>query len=88
MTDRNHRQRRPMKPTDPRLRAYRDEHVRALLAELHERGQDFGLVFPSATTDKTLDGRVLVRFNTAPLSTLLNLLTLLLDADRERSCGS
>ncbi|MFJ4190432.1 hypothetical protein [Kitasatospora sp. NPDC089509] len=74
----------PMKPTDPRIRAYTDEHIRTLLAELHERGRRFGLLFPSATTDKTLDGRVLVRFNTAPASTLLNLLTLLLDADRDR----
>ncbi|MFJ9841892.1 hypothetical protein ACIRYZ_15745 [Kitasatospora sp. NPDC101155] len=80
--------RQPMKPTDPRIRAYTDEHIRTLLAELHERGRKFGLIFPSATTDKTLDGRVLVRFNTAPASTLLNLLTLLLDVDRERQCGS
>ncbi|MFF2074666.1 hypothetical protein ACFVXG_07910 [Kitasatospora sp. NPDC058162] len=77
-----------MQPTDPRIRAYTDEHIRTLLAELHERGRKFGLIFPSATTDQTLDGRILVRFNTAPASTLLNLLTLLLDADRERPCGS
>ncbi|WP_189925157.1 hypothetical protein [Kitasatospora xanthocidica] len=78
-----------MQPTDPRIRAYSDAHIRTLLAELHERGRKFGLLFPSATTDKTLDGRVLVCFNTAPASTLLNLLTLLLDADRERPpCGS
>ncbi|MFJ4189700.1 hypothetical protein [Kitasatospora sp. NPDC089509] len=84
------RPRNPMQPTDPRIRAYTDEHIRTLLAELHERGRKFGLIFPSATTDKTLDGRVLVRFNTAPASTLLNLLTLLLDTDRdrERPCGS
>ncbi|MFG2843077.1 hypothetical protein ACGF12_07845 [Kitasatospora sp. NPDC048296] len=80
--------RQPMQPTDPRIRAYTDEHIRTLLAELHERGRKFGLIFPSATTDRTLDGRVLVRFNTAPASTLLNLLTLLLDVDRERQCGS
>ncbi|MFI6112097.1 hypothetical protein [Kitasatospora sp. NPDC051164] len=81
-----------MQPADPRIRAYTDAHVRTLLAELHERGKKFGLVFPSATIDRNLDGRVLVCFNTAPASTLLNLLTLLLDADRdrnrERSCGS
>ncbi|GAB7181366.1 hypothetical protein ATKI12_1197 [Kitasatospora sp. Ki12] len=83
------RRRLPMQPTDPRIRAYSDAHIRTLLAELQERGRKFGLLFPSATTDKTLDGRVLVCFNTAPASTLLNLLTLLLDADRERpSCGS
>ncbi|WP_030060825.1 MULTISPECIES: hypothetical protein [Streptomyces] len=79
----------PMKPADPRAQACTDAHVRALLAELHERGKAFGLVWPSATTDRTLDGRVLVRFNTAPVSTLLNLITLLFDADRsDDPCGS
>ncbi|MBO1417813.1 hypothetical protein [Streptomyces sp. FH025] len=78
----------PMKPTDPRIRNYTEDHIRTLLAELHERGRKFGLIFPSATTDKTIDGCVLVSFNTAPASTLLNLLTLLLDADRERPCES
>ncbi|MEU1289288.1 hypothetical protein ACFWP2_32465 [Kitasatospora sp. NPDC058444] len=82
------RRRYPMQPTDPRIRAYTDAQVRSLLGELQERGREFGLIFPSASTDKTLDGRVLVRFNTAPASTLFNLLTLLFDADRERSCGS
>ncbi|MFD8701083.1 hypothetical protein ACFV1W_00490 [Kitasatospora sp. NPDC059648] len=78
----------PMQPTDPRIRAYTEDHIRTLLAELHERGRKFGLLFPSADLDRTLDGRVLVRFNTAPASTLLNLLVLLLDADRERPCDS
>ncbi|MQS11821.1 hypothetical protein F7Q99_05830 [Streptomyces kaniharaensis] len=77
-----------MKPTDPRIRHYTDEHIRILLGEVHERGKKFGLVWPSATTDETLDGRVLVCFNTAPVSTLLNLLNLLLDAEREISCDS
>ncbi|MFI6155598.1 hypothetical protein ACIBCA_23260 [Kitasatospora sp. NPDC051170] len=77
-----------MKPGDPRLRAFTDDHVRSLLGELHERGKKFGLVWPSSSTDKTMDGQVLVCFNTAPLSTLLNLLTLLLDADREHTCDS
>ncbi|MFJ9842013.1 hypothetical protein ACIRYZ_16350 [Kitasatospora sp. NPDC101155] len=80
--------RRPMKPTDPRIPAYTEDHIRTLLAELQERGKKFGLIWPSADTDRTIDGRVLVRFNTAPASTLLNLLTLLLDADRERPCDS
>ncbi|MFE5582617.1 hypothetical protein [Kitasatospora sp. NPDC056531] len=80
--------RRPMLPTDPRIRHYTDDHIRTLLAELQERGKKFGLIWPSAGTDKTIDGRVLVRFNTAPASTLLNLLTLLLDVDRERPCDS
>ncbi|WP_189919901.1 hypothetical protein [Kitasatospora xanthocidica] len=77
-----------MKPTDPRIRHFSDDHIRTLLAEVQERGRKFGLIWPSATTDKTLDGRVLVCFNTAPASTLLNLLTLLLDAERETSCDS
>ncbi|MGW2378516.1 hypothetical protein [Kitasatospora sp. NPDC001683] len=77
-----------MKPTDPRIRAYTDDHIRTLLAELHERGKKFGLIWPSADLDHTLDGRVLVRFNTAPTSTLLNLLVLLLDAEREHPCDS
>ncbi|MFE7594613.1 hypothetical protein ACFU6K_34930 [Kitasatospora sp. NPDC057512] len=82
------RRRFPMQPTDPRIRGYTEDQVRILLAELQERGRAFGLLFPSATTDTTMDGRVLVAFNTAPASTLMNLLTLLFDADRERSCGS
>ncbi|MBD0675251.1 hypothetical protein ACIQOW_34390 [Kitasatospora sp. NPDC091335] len=80
--------RQPMKPSDPRIRSYTEMDVLALVGELHERGRKFGLLFPYACTDRTRDGRVLVRFANAPVSTLLNLLTLLLDADRERSCGS
>ncbi|MER7581987.1 hypothetical protein [Kitasatospora sp. NPDC097691] len=80
--------RHPMKPTDPRIRHYTDDHIRTLLAEVQERGKKFGLIWPSAGTDRTLDGRVLVRFGTAPASTLLNLLTLLLDVDRETWCDS
>lgn len=72
-----------MKPTDPRVRHYTESQIRSLIAEVHERGRKFGLVWPSADTDTTLDGRVLVRFNTAPVTTLLNLLSLLLDAERE-----
>ncbi|MEU9042440.1 MULTISPECIES: hypothetical protein [unclassified Kitasatospora] len=80
--------RRPMLPTDPRIRHYTDDHIRTLLAEVQERGRKFGLIWPSAATDRTMDGRVLVRFNTAPASTLLNLLVLLLDAERDASCES
>ncbi|MFJ2576047.1 hypothetical protein [Kitasatospora aureofaciens] len=74
--------RHPMKPADPRVRFYTEDQIRTLIAEVNERGRKFGLVWPSATTDRTLDGRVLVRFNTAPATTLLNLLSLLLDAER------
>ncbi|MER6300929.1 hypothetical protein ABT247_15390 [Kitasatospora sp. NPDC001539] len=80
--------RRPMKPTDPRIRYYTEDHIRTLLAELQERGKKFGLLFPSASTDRTIDGRILIRFNTAPASTLLNLLTLLLDAEKPAPCDS
>ncbi|WP_316522880.1 hypothetical protein [Kitasatospora brasiliensis] len=73
----------PMVPTDPRVRNYTEDHIRTLLAEVRERGRKYGLIFPSAGTDKTIDGRVLVCFNTAPASTLLNLLVLLLEADRD-----
>ncbi len=72
-----------MLPTDPQIRHYTEDHIRTLLAEVQERGRKFGLIFPSATTGQTIDGRVLVCFNTAPASTLLNLLVLLLDAERE-----
>ncbi|MGW2249745.1 hypothetical protein ACWCXH_06045 [Kitasatospora sp. NPDC001660] len=83
------RRRHPMKPTDPRVRHYTEVQIKALIGEVHERGKKFGLVWPSATTDTTLDGRVLVRFNTAPVTTLLNLLNLLLDAERDDdSCVS
>ncbi|MFJ2809377.1 hypothetical protein [Kitasatospora sp. NPDC087271] len=81
--------RRPMLPTDPRIRHYTDDHIHTLLAEVQERGRRFGLIWPSATTDKTIDGRILVRFNAAPASTLLNLLSLLLAAERgDDSCVS
>ena len=75
----------PMKPTDPRIRAYTDDHIRTLLAELHERGRKFGLLFPSADIDHTLDGRVLVRFGNAPASTVLNLLSLLRSHDHDKT---
>ncbi|MFJ2575436.1 hypothetical protein [Kitasatospora aureofaciens] len=79
----NHNRRHPMKPTDPRVRYYTEAQIKTLIAEVHEHGKKFGLIWPSATTDTTLDGRVLVRFNTAPATTLLNLL---LDAERGDPC--
>ncbi|MFE2726758.1 hypothetical protein [Kitasatospora sp. NPDC059327] len=74
--------REPIAPDDPRMRTYTETDVIALLAELHRRGREFGIVWPSATTDSVVDGRVLVRFGNAPLSTVLNLLNLLLDHER------
>ncbi|MFE6747190.1 hypothetical protein ACFVGM_15150 [Kitasatospora purpeofusca] len=69
----------PIEPHDPRVRTYSEAEVEALLLELHERGKALGIVWPSATTDGMVDGRVLVRFGNAPTATLLNLLALLKD---------
>ncbi|MEU8514368.1 hypothetical protein AB0C76_22660 [Kitasatospora sp. NPDC048722] len=74
--------RHPIAPADPRTRGYSEPQVAALLAEVCERGRKFGLIWPSATTDGVVDGRVLVRFGNAPTSTVLNLLSLLLDHER------
>ncbi|CAN3979965.1 hypothetical protein [Kitasatospora purpeofusca] len=69
----------PIEPHDPRVGAYSEAEVDALLLELHERGRALGIVWPSATTEGVVDGRVLVRFGNAPTATLLNLLALLKD---------
>ncbi|MET8622564.1 hypothetical protein ABZW30_02175 [Kitasatospora sp. NPDC004669] len=74
--------RTPIAPTDPRLREHTEPQVTALLRELHECGREFGLLWGSATvTETTLDGRILVDFGNAPVSTLLNLLHLLHDLE-------
>ncbi|WP_043466688.1 hypothetical protein [Kitasatospora sp. MBT66] len=71
----------PVDPHDPYLRTYTEPEVTALLLELHERGRPHGLRWGSiAVSDPTIDGRLLVDFGDAPLSTLLNLLTLLREA--------
>ncbi|MGW2253162.1 hypothetical protein ACWCXH_23610 [Kitasatospora sp. NPDC001660] len=74
--------RHPIAPADPRTRSYTEPQIAALLAEVCERGRKFGLIWPSATTDSVVDGRVLVRFGNAPASTVLNLLSLLLDHEK------
>lgn len=71
----------PIEPADPLMRTYTELEVTYLLAELAERGRKFGLLWPSATTDSVVDGRVLVRFGNAPASTVLNLLALLRSND-------
>ncbi|MFD7418082.1 hypothetical protein [Kitasatospora purpeofusca] len=72
----------PVDPHDPYLRTYTEPEVTALLRELHERGRPLGLRWGSATVaEPTIDGRLLVDFGNAPVSTLLNLLTLLREAD-------
>ncbi|MFJ8624645.1 hypothetical protein ACIRD3_17615 [Kitasatospora sp. NPDC093550] len=75
-------ERRPTDPADPSIRTFTEPQVAALLAEVRELGAKFGLLWPSATTDSVVDGRVLVRFGNAPTSTVLNLLALLRDAER------
>ncbi|WP_043468906.1 hypothetical protein [Kitasatospora sp. MBT66] len=71
----------PVDPHDPYLRTYTEPEVTALLLELHERGRPHGLRWGSAAVaEPTIDGRLLVDFGDAPLSTLLNLLTLLRQA--------
>ncbi|MFE2729174.1 hypothetical protein [Kitasatospora sp. NPDC059327] len=73
----------PIAPDDPRMRDYNDTHITALLRELHTRGARFGIQWGSATTHhSTVDGRILVDFGTAPAATLLNLLHLLRDTER------
>ncbi|MCX4754347.1 hypothetical protein [Kitasatospora purpeofusca] len=71
----------PVDPHDPYLRTYTEPEVTALLRELHERGRPLGLRWGSAAVaEPTIDGRLLVDFGDAPVSTLLNLLTLLREA--------
>ncbi|MFJ4092359.1 hypothetical protein ACIPYS_12335 [Kitasatospora sp. NPDC089913] len=74
----------PIDPHDRILRTCTEPEVTALLRELHERGRPLGLRWGSAAvSERTIDGRLLVDFGDAPVSTLLNLLTLLREADRE-----
>jgi hypothetical protein len=80
--------RRPVEPADPLMRTYTEPEVSYLLAELHERGRKFGLLWPSATTDSVVDGRVLVRFGNAPASTVLNLLALLREHEQKAGTDS
>ncbi|MFE4976419.1 hypothetical protein ACFRAR_30490 [Kitasatospora sp. NPDC056651] len=76
--------REPIAPDDPRMRDYASPHITALLNELHRRGLRYGLLWGSAAAGETvLDGRLLVDFGNAPVSTLLNLLHLLRDLDRD-----
>ncbi|MFJ4794181.1 hypothetical protein [Kitasatospora purpeofusca] len=71
----------PVDPHDRILRTYTEPEVTALLRELHERGRPLGLRWGSAAVaEPTIDGRLLVDFGEAPVSTLLNLLTLLREA--------
>ncbi|MGW3038722.1 hypothetical protein ACWC9T_01490 [Kitasatospora sp. NPDC001159] len=74
----------PIAPDDPRMRDYTQPQLTALLGELHRRGLPHGLLWGSASPgETTLDGRILVDFGNAPVSTLLNLLHLLRDLERD-----
>ncbi|MFE4512930.1 hypothetical protein ACFRMQ_01860 [Kitasatospora sp. NPDC056783] len=76
--------REPISPDDPRMRDYTSSHLTALLGELHRRGLRYGLLWDSAAAGGAdRDGRLLVDFGNAPVSTLVNLLHLLRDLDRE-----
>ncbi|MFJ8432388.1 hypothetical protein ACIQ9P_13945 [Kitasatospora sp. NPDC094019] len=73
----------PIGPHDKILRTYTEPEVTALLRELHERGAPLGIRWGSvAVSDPTIDGRLLVDFGDAPVSTLLNLLELLRETAR------
>ncbi|MFJ9777705.1 hypothetical protein ACIRVF_41770 [Kitasatospora sp. NPDC101157] len=74
----------PVAPDDPRMRDYTEAHITTMLGELHRRGLSHGLLWGSAAPgEKTLDGRILIDFGNAPVSTLLNLLHLLRDLERD-----
>ncbi|MEU9043183.1 MULTISPECIES: hypothetical protein [unclassified Kitasatospora] len=76
----------PVAPDDPRMLDYTAPQITALLGELHRRGLPYGLLWGSASAgEATLDGRLLVDFGNAPVSTLLNLLHLLRDLDRNEA---
>ncbi|MET8623277.1 hypothetical protein ABZW30_05870 [Kitasatospora sp. NPDC004669] len=76
----------PVAPDDPRMRDYTEPHITTLLGELHRRGLPHGLLWGSAAAgETTLDGRILIDFGNAPVSTLLNLLHLLRDLERDEA---
>ncbi|WP_031066024.1 hypothetical protein [Streptomyces sp. NRRL WC-3742] len=73
----------PVAPDDPRTGDCTRPQITALLGELHRRGLQFGLLWGSAGASKAVvDGRLLVDFGPAPVSTLINLLHLPRDLDR------
>ncbi|MFF2541684.1 hypothetical protein ACFVUY_03890 [Kitasatospora sp. NPDC058063] len=76
----------PIAPDEPRMRDCTRPQITALLGELHRLGLPHGLLWGSASPGETiLDGRLLVDFGNAPVSTLLNLLHLLRDLAGERA---
>ncbi|MER7755802.1 hypothetical protein [Kitasatospora sp. NPDC097643] len=76
----------PVAPDDVRVREYTEQQVATLLGELRRRGRAYGLLWGSAgVSGATIEGRLLVDFGNAPVSTLLNLLHLLRDAERNEA---
>ncbi|WP_030055509.1 MULTISPECIES: hypothetical protein [Streptomyces] len=76
----------PIAPDDPRMHDYSAPQITTLLGELHRRGLPYGLLWGSASAgESTLDGRLLVDFGNAPVSTLLNLLHLLRELERDEA---
>ncbi|WP_146259157.1 ATP-binding protein [Streptomyces tateyamensis] len=74
--------REPFAPTDPALLDYTDAQIAGLIRELQQRGEKFGLRWGSARTNGgSVDGHALVKFGNAPVSTLLNLLALVGQAE-------
>ncbi|MFJ8436853.1 hypothetical protein ACIQ9P_36725 [Kitasatospora sp. NPDC094019] len=74
----------PIGPHDKILRTCTEPEVTALLRELHERGKPLGLRWGSAHVNgRTIDGRLLVNFGDAPVSTLFNLLELMRETARK-----
>ncbi|MCC9307969.1 hypothetical protein LN042_12850 [Kitasatospora sp. RB6PN24] len=69
--------REPIASDSPEAHAYTEAQVDRLIRRLQERGSSSGLLWGSARTNGTANGRVLVNFGNAPVSTLLNLLNLL-----------
>ncbi|GAA1383369.1 hypothetical protein GCM10009639_03580 [Kitasatospora putterlickiae] len=68
----------PLTPHDTYLRTYTEPEVTALLRELHQLGEPFGIQWDSAAVNgTTIDGRLLISFGDTSLATLLNLLHVL-----------
>ncbi|GAB2724632.1 integrase zinc binding domain-containing protein [Kitasatospora kifunensis] len=80
--------REPIAPAGPRMRDYTESQVTMLIRELHELGGHFGILWGSARTNGEVDGHILVDFGNAPVSTLLNLLHLLRDAEASQARDS
>ncbi|MDH6141594.1 ADP-heptose:LPS heptosyltransferase [Kitasatospora sp. GP30] len=75
----------PIAPSDPATHEYTEAQITELIRQLQERGNRLGLLWGSARTNGTVNGHVLVNFGNAPVSTLLNLLALITNAEAKGS---